>query len=123
VVGLAEAMCARLEYDLRYQKEGKQWELLAARGRKAPDWFTVNPQLMPGEDFFFQAFWDLNSDRNVGMSLGPIPWSSIQTYGLSKGLECDMIELLHVVIRSMDELFLRYMNEEQEKRSKAAASK
>ena len=113
-------MCARLEYDLRYQKEGQQWELLSKRGRKAPAWFSADTQLLPTEQLYLKAFWDLNSDRSMGMSVGPIPWSSIQRYASHLGLEHGNIETLHVVIRSMDEVFLRFLDEERERKNKAS---
>ena len=68
---------------------------------------------------FLKAFWDLSSDRQIGMSVGPLPWSSIQRYASHLGLERGNIETLHVVLRSMDEVFLRYLDEERERKSKA----
>jgi hypothetical protein len=115
--------CAHLEYGLRYEKEGFQWETMTKRGRKAPAWFENHTELLPTEYFYIEAFWSLNSDRQLGMSVGPIPWSVIQEYGTAKGLDCGNIEALHIVVRCMDQVFLRFMREEQERREKAANSK
>lgn len=35
------------------------------------------PVLLPGLDFYFQAYNDLIFDRPIGMTIGLIPWSSI----------------------------------------------
>ncbi len=35
------------------------------------------PVLLPGLDVYFKAYQDLSFDRNIGMTVGPIPWSSI----------------------------------------------
>lgn len=35
------------------------------------------PVLLPGLDFYFQAYAELSHDRPVGFGVGSIPWSSI----------------------------------------------
>jgi hypothetical protein len=35
------------------------------------------PILLPGLDVYLKAYVDLSFDRPIGMSVGPIPWSSI----------------------------------------------
>jgi hypothetical protein len=120
---VAEAFQARLEYDLRYSREGKQWELLTARGRKAPEWFESVPELLPNESYYLEAFWALTTDRQAGMSTGPIPWSSVQRYGEAKGLDSANIEALHMIVRAMDNTFLGFVQDEQERQRKAAETK
>ncbi len=57
------------------------------------------------------------------MSTGPIPWSSIQRYGEAKGLDSGNTEALHLIVRAMDNTFLGFVQEEQERQRKAAESK
>lgn len=43
----------------------------------------IPPELHDVEWFYWQAFWELSTDRQAGMSTGPIPWSSIAGYAAS----------------------------------------
>lgn len=40
----------------------------------------IAPELADIELAFWEAFRELSTERQVGMSAGPIPWSSIQRY-------------------------------------------
>ena len=52
---------------LALQAAGKQVHALDKR-----------PELLPGLEFYFQCYRDLDCDRGISMAgLGPIPWSSI----------------------------------------------
>ena len=44
----------------------------------------------------------------MGLSLGPIPWNHILTYGQVKGLDHDNFTLLQTVIRAIDEAYLAW---------------
>lgn len=56
------------------------------------------------------------------MSVGPIPWSAIQSYGLARGLDSATMALFHAVIRAMDGVYLEWVIEEQKKRAPKAPS-
>ena len=65
--------------------------------------FTNRPQLLPGLDFFFQAFTELQTERQIGMAAGPIPWYSIIKWAEFHGLkDPDDIDVLMRHIRSME---------------------
>lgn len=114
---LAETLCHALKYELRYQKEGAAWEILIENGRPAPDWWTDCPELMAHEAIYLEGFWQLSTERQQGMSVGPIPWSSIQSYGVAKGLDSATMGLFHAVIRAMDGVYLEWAIAEQKKRA------
>lgn len=50
------------------------------------------PLLLPGLDLYFAAYNDLSYDRPFGMSVGPIPWSSIIKWCQLHGL-CDINDI------------------------------
>ncbi|WP_210482755.1 phage tail assembly chaperone [Microvirga antarctica] len=68
-----------------------------------PAAYLDRPLLDPHLQLYWDAFWELTSDRPVGMSVGPIPFSSIarwaQCYGMSA---VDNLERLRVIVRALD---------------------
>lgn len=65
------------------------------------------PDLLPGADEFLTAFWELSTDRPVGMAVGSIPFSSISAYALWHSYEgADELAVLVRMIRACDRVFL-----------------
>lgn len=91
------------------------------RGQEPPKWFDEEPSLAPGEDFYLRAFWDLDSERQVGMSLGRIPRSKAEDYAGGKGLDSAMMDVFWVVIQRMDAEYLEWVQKEQDKKSKSSS--
>lgn len=48
----------------------------------------------------------MQSERPVGMTVGPIPWSKVCAWAARHGLDADGEELLWEVIRGLDVDFL-----------------
>jgi len=76
-----------------------------------PKFLRERPSLLPGLEFYYEAFMDLSTCRSFGMGIGPIPMVAIWTY-------CDMLDLDDVTrglmvdhVRAMDSAFLRYHRE------------
>lgn len=88
-----------------------------ATGR-LPDWWDKRPPSFRGDDFYLRAFWELSSCRQFGMTVGPIPWHRILAYGAWKRLDRGMLEVFIRVIREMDEVYLKHLNEDQQARSR-----
>jgi len=65
---------------------------------------TPCPELLPGLDFYFTAFNQLQHDRPVGMSgMGSIPYSSIITWSHINGIDnVDDIATLEHHLRAME---------------------
>lgn len=58
---------------------------------------------------YLVAFWELSSDRQVGMAAGPIMFSSIDTYARRYMIDDpEEFELLVQMIRVCDKVFLNY---------------
>ncbi len=62
-----------------------------------------------------KSFNDLGTERNIGMSLGPIPWSKIVMYADEYGLDPDVKESFVDIIRTMDVAFMDYNTTEQKR--------
>jgi len=71
-----------------------------------PKAISEAPILTPGLELFDISFMDLSCCRQIGMSLGPIPWTAITDYckfnKIREEQTCDM----HYLIRKMDEAYL-----------------
>lgn len=64
---------------------------------------------------FLRAFWDLNTERTIGMSEGRIPWSAIVRYGLYNGYSRDIIDTLVHVVKSLDATYLAWVEKNRPK--------
>tara|TARA_R110000803_G_scaffold20201_5_gene52227 strand:- start:8613 stop:8924 length:312 start_codon:yes stop_codon:yes gene_type:complete len=100
---------------LKYAQEG--WAIDSGQYQKntggLPKWYTDRPTPRRGEDFFIGAFWELSTTRTFGQVIGPIPWNRIVEYGYHKGLEPDMIGVLELVVRELDECWLEQQRNAQ----------
>lgn len=69
------------------------------------------PQLLPGSDFYMTAYQELQTERSIGMALGPIPWSSIVSYAKSSGItDEDDIQDFLTIIRALERAADRFDN-------------
>ena len=53
---------------------------MAERGRDAPAAFYDRPEVEPHLQWLWSAFWELSTERQLGMAVGPIPGSKIREY-------------------------------------------
>lgn len=86
-----------------------------AKGRELPTWYMEKPCLLPGDEFYLKAFWDLNTGRSVGFAVGPIPWKDIVEYAAWAKLDDDVAGVFVYVMREMDAEYLKHVLEKQEK--------
>ena len=84
---------------------------MAERGRSAPDAFYDRPELEPHLTWLWNAFWELSTERQLGMAVGPIPGSKIREY------LCDEMELTgaeydraRAIIRRADDAYCGMLN-------------
>lgn len=68
---------------------------------------------MPGTGFYLAVFWELNSDRPVGMAVAPIPFSSIDRFASRHGIEGEEFEALVRMIRAMDAVAMAHWREDR----------
>jgi hypothetical protein len=82
---------------------------------------------VPEEDrqFYFEAFKQLSTTRQIGFSTGPIPWTTMIMYADHSQLDDANRALFVRVISEMDAAYLAWLAEEQKRDAttgKAAAS-
>lgn len=82
----------------------------AENGYQVPD-EDLPPDVLPECEFVFSAFWELSTDRPVGMGIGAIPWSSINSFAVRHGIEqIDDFEQFSFLIRAIDAEYLKVAN-------------
>lgn len=81
-----------------------------------PEWARDRPQIAHGDEWYINAFWELSSTRAVGFSPGPIPWHHIVAYASRAGLSESMITLAVRVIRALDTAYLKWQQDQAEKK-------
>jgi len=81
------------------------------RGREAPAEFHDRPEVEPHLTWLWNAFWELTTERQLGMSVGPIPVSKIREY-LRDELELHGGEYDHAraIIRKADDAYVGMLN-------------
>ena len=83
-------------------------EAAIERGLPVPSWAASEPELLPGDEFYIEAFFELSSCRSLGWGVGPIPWRDIVQYGRFYELEPDVLRMFIRVIRAMDTVYLEW---------------
>ena len=83
-------------------------------GGKPPERVTNKPKLASGLMFFFDAFYDLDTERSLA-DLHPIPWSKIVLYAEYHQLKREEADDLLYLIREVDNAFLRRLAERRKR--------
>lgn len=66
------------------------------------------PELMMGFDGWVADFFELSSDRQIGMGVGPIPASSIDRHTAT--WDHDDADMFRTCIRAMDGVYMAHVN-------------
>ena len=77
---------------------------------------------MPGSGFYLAAFWELNSDRPVGMAVAPIPFSAIDRFASRHEIDGEEFEFLVRMIRAMDAAAMAHWREDTPSQPKSQSS-
>lgn len=88
-------------------------ELLARKMGEAPKLTNL---------LYWDAFHELSSERQVGMSLGPIPFSSILNWANYMGFTPSETRALVYVMRQMDGYFLSSIEEKRKRQASRQAT-
>ena len=115
-------------FDLQNQQEGwasssGQYQRCRGTGGRQQRFLDDEPPLCRGDDFYLKGFWKLCSERQYGEAWGPIPWSKIVLYGVYQKLDDNMMEVFEVVIRRLDEAYLKWNRDQKEARAQQAKPK
>lgn len=77
------------------------------RFRAVPEWFQTRPSPNAESLFWWEAFWELSSERPVGMGIAPIPGSAIRAFIRDHDLDEDMASMLLRLVRKLDGIFMK----------------
>ena len=83
-------------------------EAAVRRRQPLPDVIANAPELLLGLDSYFEAFVELSTCRELGMSSGPIPWTAVDRYAERHGYRGEGFVYLLQMIRAMDAAFLEH---------------
>lgn len=64
---------------------------------------------------YLEQFWDLSTERQVGMAVGPIPLSRAYEAAARLGLDEDNTATLVRAVRELDREYLKHVNKAKEK--------
>jgi hypothetical protein len=82
-------------------------------GIPIPECILNQPDLTPGLELFFEAFWALTTTRAQGMGAGCIPWTACQKYAEVCGFDEEQADDLWFFISSMDAIFLKHLSDKR----------
>lgn len=82
------------------------------RHSRLPDAIQNAPDLYLGNEVWYAAFLDLNSCRDLGFGVGPIPWTAIADYASAWELDIDDLEFF---IHEMDRVYLAETRKKSQK--------
>lgn len=68
------------------------------------------PVLHNGLDLYLQAFFELDTERNSGMNIAPIPASAVRLYNQSYDITGEMAEDMLEFIRVLDNAFIKLVS-------------
>lgn len=80
-------------------------------GEPIPDRIRNRPRLRFELIFFLDAFYELDTDRNVSVSFGPIPWSSLNNYALAHEISGEDYHDFMYLVRAVDTAYIKHMRE------------
>jgi hypothetical protein len=79
------------------------------KGREPPPQYFEQPDVPLHLHGIWDAFFELTTERQIGMAAGPIPASIIKRYGAGEyGLEGDELDRFYRIIGRMDGEYLGY---------------
>lgn len=81
------------------------------RKQKLPAWYFEEPELLPLNEFYMRAFWELNTERPSSFTIGAIPVSKIREHGQNAGLSERLMPEFVGIVRAMDEAYIKWVRE------------
>lgn len=74
-----------------------------------PERIRNKPRLHFNLSFFLDAFLELDTDRDVGMGFGPIPWSSLHNYAVVHELCGGAYDDFMYLLRQLDNAYIKHI--------------
>jgi hypothetical protein len=101
-----------LQYSLVWAKDGKDEQLVKAaitNRLPIPKAIQEKPTVPQHDLLFWQCFMDLCGTREMGQSLGFIPWTAVHQWAMRHEiLDPDDFEELRYVVGAMDEFWINH---------------
>ena len=79
---------------------------LIRAGQPVPPELEDKP-IMLGLVLYYDAFFDLAGSRQIGFSIGTIPWLAVRQYAMYNGFDSFQTYFLHNIVPEMDAIYLR----------------
>lgn len=70
------------------------------------------PEILEGFGGWFEDFWNLSTNRQIGFGVGPIPQSEIDRH--TAGWDYEDAEMFEVCIREMDRVYMMRTNKTED---------
>lgn len=98
-----------MEYQLKYSGVDESIYLQAKKnGQPLPEFLKNKPTLKKGLHYYMRAFFDLETERQVGFAVFPIPILKIIEYGrFLKHTDEELSDFI-TIIQSLDAVALKY---------------
>lgn len=75
-----------------------------------------DPPVMTSTDLWFlEAFYDLSSDRSVGMAVGPIPYTAIIAYVQYWQYDDQTAYMVIEIVKALDSVYMTIVNQDIQK--------
>lgn len=74
----------------------------------APKWIEEKPELLPGLEFYWKAFWELSTCRQVTTAEGPIPWDAMYFWAEKHDINDEEFDRFVTVLKNVDNDYLKY---------------
>lgn len=107
-----------MEYELKHgNSDTKLLSQALKNGAELPDFIKNKPYLLdPSLHFYLQAFFILETERQVGFGVYSIPITKIIQYGKFLGYENhnDMYNFIQIIV-ALDKVAVKYYNNTNEK--------
>jgi hypothetical protein len=81
--------------------------------RPLPEKIKNAPELLPGLNLYMVGFFDLDSERPQGFSVGMIPTTAIMNYSALNDFDDAMTDDFVYLIRKMDVEYLKFQRSKQ----------
>jgi hypothetical protein len=90
---------------------------LVEDGKEPPSQLYEQPELSDVETYYWDAFHILGSERSIGLSLGPIPYSAIRFYAHECGIVSrDEFSFFLGIIQALDAEYMSLVNSTDKKK-------
>lgn len=92
-----------LRWNHNWGTKAEHFDMLLGMGRDVPSGFLERPEILPVAAFHWRAFSALETERHIGMTVGPIPWAKALEYAIKHGIDDpDEFDAFWAIITRLD---------------------